>query len=81
MPKSYDIFTDEIDSWKGYGDTLPQPDRDTFFKMLSEVKEYSKAAHAHAERFSSESLFMALILQQQKMITHLFQKVAKLNQA
>jgi hypothetical protein len=48
--------------------------------MLSECKEnedFAIAANSKDEYFSAESLFMVLILQQQKMINHLIAAVSK----
>jgi hypothetical protein len=50
--------------------------------MLSECKEnedYVKAANSKDEYYSAESLFMALILQQQKTINELIDKVSERN--
>jgi hypothetical protein len=48
--------------------------------MLTECQdneEYSKAVEARDESYSTESLFMALIFQQQKMISQLIERLAK----
>jgi hypothetical protein len=48
--------------------------------MLSECKEnedHIRAANSKDEFFSAESLFLVLILQQQKMINELIAKVSK----
>jgi hypothetical protein len=48
--------------------------------MLSECGEnedYVRAASSRDKYFSAESLFMVLILQQQKMITELIAKVSE----
>jgi hypothetical protein len=37
--------------------------------MLEEIREYAKAAASKGEAYSAESLLMALIFQQQKMIS------------
>jgi hypothetical protein len=51
-----------------------------FNKMLEESREYSEAVTAKGEPFSAESLFMALIFQQQqKMIDTLISKLSKDN--
>lgn len=49
-----------------------EEDRLVFSKMLSECgknEDYVKATNSNDEYFSAGSLFMVLILQQQKMIT------------
>ena len=45
--------------------------------MLSESREYAKAVTAKGEPYPAESLFMALILHQQKMISHLMDSISK----
>jgi hypothetical protein len=48
--------------------------------MLSECQQnadYAKAAMARGEPYSAESLFMALIFEQQKMISQLIDRLAK----
>ncbi|MFL6370954.1 MAG: hypothetical protein ACJ71K_20285 [Nitrososphaeraceae archaeon] len=65
-----DILREEIKSWEHFEYALREENRLIFSKMLSECKEeyYIKAATSKDEFFSAESLFMVLILQQQKMI-------------
>jgi uncharacterized protein YcgL (UPF0745 family) len=48
--------------------------------MVSECRkneDYSRAASSKDEYFSAESLFMVLVLQQQKMINELIAKVSE----
>src|SRR4051812_18742672 len=68
------ILTKEVDSWNNFEYTLREENRLLFNKMLSECTEnedYATAASSKDEYFSAESLFMVLILQQQKMINEL----------
>jgi hypothetical protein len=49
-------------------------------KILAEYRDnegYSKATAARGKSYSAESFFMALILQQQKMISQLIERLAK----
>jgi hypothetical protein len=72
------ILTKEIDSWKGFEYALRQPNATLFNKMLTEClenEEYAAAFKTKGPRDSAESLFMALILQQQKMISKLIEKM------
>ena len=57
------ILSEEIKSW-----LLREEDRLLFSKMPSECRENGRPASSKDEYFSAESLFMILILQQQKMI-------------
>ena len=74
--KDDDILTNEIQSWKGFEYALRQPNATLFNKMLTEClenEEYAAAFKSKGPQDSVESLFMALILQQQKMISKLIQ--------
>jgi hypothetical protein len=74
------ILTKEIDSWSNFEYAPREEDRLLFNKMLSECKEnedYIRAASSKGEFFSTESLFMMLILQQQKTINELIAKVSE----
>jgi hypothetical protein len=64
-----DILTKAIESWKGFVDRLPaEEDRKTFTKMLNDCYKYANAINAKAQPFPSETIIMALLLSQHKMI-------------
>ena len=74
-----DILAKEIDSWSNYEYALREENRLQFNKMLTECREnedYIRAANSKDEFFSAESLFMVLILQQQKMINELITRIS-----
>jgi hypothetical protein len=73
------ILTKEIESWNSFEYSLREEDRILFSKMLNECQkeEFSKAFNAKGEYNSSESLFMASIFQQQKMISRLIDKLSE----
>jgi hypothetical protein len=76
------ILIKEIESWGDFEYALREEDHILFNKMLNECKkeEYAKAFDAKGEYNSAESLFMALIFQQQEMISKLlvnFQKIKR----
>ena len=73
------IIAKEIESWSNFEYSLREEDRILFSKMLNEYQkeEYSKSFDAKGEYHSSESLFIALIFQQQKMISQLFNRLSK----
>src|ERR671931_1637163 len=78
QPTNKDILSEEIKSWQNFEYALREENRLLFSKMLSECVEnedYIKAVSSKDEYFSAESLFMVLILQQQKMINELIAKV------
>jgi hypothetical protein len=72
-----DILTKEIESWKDFRYALREEDALLFDMMLSECahnKDYLRTANCKGEGYSTESLFMLLVLQQQKMINELINK-------
>jgi hypothetical protein len=71
------ILAKEIKSWKDFEYALCQQYAEPFNKMLKEClenEEYAAASDQGPQR-SSESLFMALIFQQQKMISKLMKQI------
>ena len=56
-----DILTKEIESWKGFADSLREDDRILFMKMLDDCYKYASAINVKGEPFPSESLIMALL--------------------
>jgi hypothetical protein len=74
---SEDFLTKEIGSWKGFEYALREENRILFHEMLNECRKYDDAAIAKGDNYSTESLFMALILQQQKMINQLIKKLVQ----
>ena len=76
--KDDDILTNEIQSWKGFEYALRQPNATLFNKMLTEClenEEYAAAFKTKGPQDSAESLLIALIFQQQKMISKLIETI------
>jgi hypothetical protein len=73
------IIAKETESWSNFEYSLREEDRILFSKMLNEYQkeEYSKSFDDKDEYHSSESLFIALIFQQQKMISQLINRLSK----
>jgi hypothetical protein len=71
------ILENEIESWKSYENVLREENRIIFHQMLEDIKTYSESAKSKGENFSFESMCMALIIQQQKMINELLSKLSK----
>jgi hypothetical protein len=75
-----DILAKEIESWKDFRYALREEDALLFDKMLSECrhnKDHIRTASCKGEGYSAESLFMLLVLQQQKMTNELIAKVSE----
>jgi chloramphenicol O-acetyltransferase len=78
--KQENLFTKEMESWSNFEYSLREEDRILFSKMLNECEkeEYSKSFDARGEYNSTtESLFMALIFQQQKTISKLVDRLLR----
>jgi hypothetical protein len=75
------VLAKEIESWNIYEYALREEDSILFKKMLNECQkeeEFSKAFNAKGDYTSTtESLFMALIFEQQKMISKLIYTLSK----
>ena len=78
--KENNVLAKEIESWSSFEYSLREEDRILFNRMLNGCKkeEYTKAFNAKGEYNSAESLFMALIFQQQKMISKLIDKLSNI---
>ena len=78
--KENNVLPKEIESWSNFEYSLREEDSILFNKMLNECQkeEYTKASDAKGKYNSTtESLFMALIFQEQKLIGNLIDKVSK----
>jgi len=73
-----DILTKEIDSWKGFENSLSSSnDKELFMKMLNDCYKYASAVNAKGEPFPSEPLIMALLFSQHKIIEWLTEKISE----
>ena len=68
-----DTFDKEIENWEGYCSALREPDRTLFKEMLEGTRQFKDAVNLKDE-LPTETLLMALLLQQQKMINELMEK-------
>jgi hypothetical protein len=60
---------EEIESWKGFPWALRKEDRELWDTMVQRVREsYSEAVERSGRNFTVDPFFMALLLDQQKMI-------------
>jgi hypothetical protein len=72
-----DVLTKEIESWKGFADSLKsEKDRQLFNKMLNDCYKYATAINAKGEPFPTEPLIMSLLLSQHKMIEWLSKRIS-----
>jgi hypothetical protein len=69
-----DVLTREIETWRGFIEKLlSDEDKVVLTKLLDGCHKYSVVMNTHAQThaFPSESLIMALLLTQHKMINYL----------
>jgi hypothetical protein len=70
------ILTKEIESWKGFANSLKSDDdKRLFLDMLEKCQKYAVAINAKGKSFPTEPLIMALLLEQHKMINWLQNKI------
>jgi hypothetical protein len=70
------ILTKEIESWKGFSDSLKsEEDKKLFVEILDKCQKYALAINAKGRPFPTESMIMALLLEQHKMINWLQKKI------
>jgi hypothetical protein len=67
FPES-DILSKEIESWRGFAESLASSDKEELLKMLQKLHDYSNAIDANSEPFPSEAVLLALVFEQHKLI-------------
>ena len=76
FPNEDNLLTKEIQSWKGFADSLnSQEYKELFNKMLDDCHKYAAAINAKIQPFPTEPLIMALLLSQHKMIDWLTDQI------
>jgi hypothetical protein len=85
MVDDKDLLAKEIHSWESFKYALREENAVLFDQMLKECQnnegeeaQFANAVNSKGELFSAESLFMTLILQQQRMINKLIQKLSNM---
>ena len=70
FPNEDNLLTKEIESWKGFADSLnSQEYKELFNNMLNDCYKYTAVINSKGkEPFPTESLIMALLSSQHKMI-------------
>lgn len=58
-----DLLEKEIESWRGFWETLREDDRKLFKEMLQEIRKHSAAIATKAEPFPIEPVLMSLLLE------------------
>ena len=66
-----DLLAREIESWKAFGDSLREEDREIFDKMIQQCYRHIKAINSKGEPYTTEAMMMSLILTQHQMIEFL----------
>ena len=77
FPNEDNLLTKEIESWKGFADSLnSQEYKELFNKMLDDCYKYAEAINTKIQPFSTEPLIIALLLSQYKTIEWLKDQVS-----
>jgi hypothetical protein len=73
MEEKNNTLETEIQSWDRFEYALREENRTLFHQMLDKCRksEYFECVNAKGENYSAESLFLLLVLEQQKMIDKL----------
>lgn len=74
-----DVLAKEIESWRGFAESLRAEDRELFKNMLADCYRYAEAINAKGEPFPAEALLMAMIFSQHKMIGWLVSRLGGRN--
>jgi uncharacterized protein with ParB-like and HNH nuclease domain len=69
---------EELDSWQRFADALRADDRALFREMLRLCYQYFPSMQARDSPFSTEALFMSLLLAQHNTIVQLAKEVERL---
>ena len=73
-----DLLANEIRSWDKFKYALREQNATLFDQMLKECEavQFTNAVNSKGDNFAAESLFMVLILLQQRMINRLITKLS-----
>ena len=71
------ILKREIEKWNNYYSVLRKPNRILFDEMLQMSYKYSDAINGKGEQFSTESLLLTLVFEQDKLINKNRNKLTK----
>lgn len=63
-----DLLEKEIESWRGFWETLREDDRKLFKEMLQETRKHAPAIATKAQPFPIEPVLMAILLEQYKQL-------------
>ena len=66
------ILKQELDKWKNFGFVLRKQNRELFERMLQSSYKYSSSINAKGKEFTTESLLMSLIFDQNKILLNSF---------
>ena len=66
-----DLLSKEIESWKGFGDSLREEDREIFNNMIKQCYRHIEAINVKGEPYTTEAMLMSLVLSQHQMIEFL----------
>jgi hypothetical protein len=78
--KRYSKLKQEIDSWRPFWESLTFKHRQAFRDMLFKILEYADMIESSGREYTTESLLISLLLNQQERIDRLEDQVRALKQ-
>jgi hypothetical protein len=72
------VLEDMIDEWQGFRKALRKEDREAFDRLMDRARTHASAASYDTRVDPVESLFMSILLEQEKELVELRKKLEKL---
>jgi DNA repair ATPase RecN len=72
------VLEDMIDEWQGFRKALRKEDREAFDRLMDRARTHASAASYDTRVDPVESLFMSILLEQEKEIEELRKKLESL---
>jgi hypothetical protein len=74
------VLEDLVDEWQGFRKALRKEDRAAFDRLMEKARTHASAASYDIRADPLESLFMAILLEQEKEFERLRKKLEELEQ-
>jgi DNA repair ATPase RecN len=72
------VLEDMIDNWQGFRKALRKEDKEAFDRLMERARQHASAAGYDARVDPVESLFMSILLEQEKEIEALRKKIEEI---
>ena len=78
VPTYRNILENLVSEWQGFRRALRKEDREAFDRLMEKARMHANAASYEARVDPVESMFMSILLEQEKEIGELRKKIAEL---